>query len=96
MTDRLEFTYEEFENAVKIFGLIGLENKEDVKQKYLKLSKNFHPDMPNGSTEKFQEINSSYKILTFYLENFKFKFTKEEFQDQYPFSKRSNGSWSLW
>ncbi len=88
--------YEELENAVNVFGLIGLDSKEDIKQKYLKLSKEFHPDMPNGSTEKFQEINKSYKILIAYIEKFKFKFTKEEFQDQYPFLKKSNGSWSLW
>ena len=49
--------YDEFKKAVKIFGLIGLENKDDIKKRYLELSKKFHPDMTNGDTEKFQEIN---------------------------------------
>jgi len=35
--------------------------------------------MPNGDTEKFQDINKSYKILISYIDNFKFKFSKEEF-----------------
>jgi len=92
----LKIKYNEFEKAVKIFGLIGLENRDDIKKKYLKLSKKFHPDMPDGGTERFQEINKAYKILTIYVDNFKFRFTKEEFQDQYPFSRTQNGQWSLW
>ena len=92
----LEITYEEFEKAVKTFGLIGLEHKGDVKKRYLKLSKKFHPDMPNGNTKKFQELNEAYKILIAYVDNFKFRFTKEEFLDQYPFSRTQKGQWSLW
>ena len=88
--------YNEFEKAVKTFELIGLENKDDIKKRYLKLSKKFHPDMPNGDIERFQEINKAYKILIIYIDNFKFRFTKEEFLDQYPFSRTENGQWSLW
>ena len=88
--------YDEFEQAVKIFKLIGLESQNDIKKRYLKLSKKFHPDMPDGTTEKFQEINKAYKTLITYIDNYKFKFTQEEFKDQYPFSKNKNGSWSLW
>jgi DnaJ-class molecular chaperone len=92
----LKIKYDEFEKAVETFGLIGLEHKDDVRKRYLRLSKKFLPDMPNGNTEKFQEINKAYKILIAYVDNFKFRFTKEEFQDQYPFSKTENGQWSLW
>jgi hypothetical protein len=52
--------------------------------------------MPNGNIKKFQEINKAYKILMTYINNFKFKFTKEEFQEQYPFSTIKNKQWSLW
>jgi len=92
----LKIKYNEFEKAVETFGLIGLENKDDIKKRYLRLSKKFHPDMPDGDTEKFQEINKAYKILLVYIDNFKFRFTKEEFQDQYPFSITENEQWSLW
>jgi len=88
--------YDEFKKAVKIFGLIGLENKDDIKKRYLELSKKFHPDMTNGDTEKFQEINKANKILIAYIDNYKFRFTKEEFQGQHPFSINENGPWSLW
>ena len=52
--------------------------------------------MPNGDKKKFQEINKAYEILITYIDRFKFKFTKEEFKDQYPFSKTENEKWSLW
>jgi len=92
----LEIKYDEFEKAVKTLGLIGLEHKDDIRKRYLKLSKKFHPDMPDGNIAKFQEINKAYKILMAYVDNFKFRFTKKEFQDQYPFSRTQNGQWSLW
>ena len=42
--------------------------------------------MPDGSTEKFQEINKAYKIISKYVDNFKYRFSKEEFSNQHPFS----------
>lgn len=82
----LNITYKEFEKAVETLGLIGVETKDGIKKRYQKLSKEFHPDMENGSAEKFQEINKAYKILIKYVDNFRFRFTKEEFGNQHPFS----------
>ncbi|WP_373071815.1 J domain-containing protein [Sulfurimonas sp.] len=79
-------TYKEFQQAVETLGLIGVETKDGIKKRYQKLSREFHPDMPDGSTEKFQEINKAYKILMEYVDNFRFRFTKEEFGNQRPFS----------
>jgi preprotein translocase subunit Sec63 len=86
-------TYKDFEEAVDTLGLIGLETTDKVKKRYLKLSKKYHPDMPKGSTEKFQELTFAYKIVTYYMENFRFRFTKEEFQNQYPFSIYEDVDW---
>lgn len=36
---------------------------ELIHKNYKKLSKEFHPDMPNGNTEKFKTINVAHKIL---------------------------------
>ena len=46
--------------------------------------------MPEGSTEKFQEINKAYKILNAYVNKYRFRFTKEEFANQHPFSVGDN------
>jgi hypothetical protein len=39
-----------------------------INKKYKQLSKDAHPDMPNGSTEKFKELNKAHKILKRELE----------------------------
>jgi len=36
---------------------------EEMHKNYKKLSKKYHPDMPDGNTEKFKEINRAHKIL---------------------------------
>ncbi len=82
----VKITYHEFEEAVKTLGLIGLENRSQIKERYLFLSKKFHPDMQNGDTEHFQKITKAYNLIQSYVDNFKFRFTLEEFSDQHPFS----------
>ncbi|QKF81522.1 molecular chaperone DnaJ [Halarcobacter ebronensis] len=76
--------YDEFEKAVDLFGIITRTSKKDIKQKYLKLSKKYHPDMPEGSDEKFKELQAAYDILNSYMDSFCFSFDEEEFKEQYP------------
>lgn len=85
--------YSDFKKAVEILGLSGQTDKSSIRENYLKLSKKFHPDMSDGDTEKFQEINEAYELLNHYVENFRFQLSKEEFQDQYPFSDKMSGDW---
>jgi len=93
----MQISYNELQKAVETLELIGVESRDDIKKKYQKLSKKYHPDMPDGDTKKFQDINKAYKILMNYIDNFKFRFTKEEFHNQRPFSKiEENKEWSLW
>jgi len=74
----------EFKDAVETLDLLSLTSKEQVRKKYLKLSRLYHPDMPQGSTEKFQKIRDAYEIITQYMENFRFVFDEEEFKRQNP------------
>jgi len=74
----------EFQDAVESLELISLQTKEDVRKKYLKLSRKYHPDMEGGSTEKFQEIRQAYEVLVEYMDNFRFVFSDEEFKQQNP------------
>lgn len=39
-----------------------------ISQKYKKLAKTLHPDMPTGNTEKFKQLNEYHKILKRELE----------------------------
>lgn len=86
-------SYQEFQKAVQTLGLLSKSSKSAVRQKYLKLSKQYHPDVPTGDTQKFQEINDAYELICEYMDNFRFEFDTQEFQTQYPFSAASEGDW---
>ena len=58
--------------------------QQEYKEKYLKLSKRYHPDMPEGSAQKFLEIKESYDLLCAYMDSYCFSFEKEEFITQFP------------
>jgi len=92
----MTISYQEFQEAVNLFDLIGLETRKQLKKRYLKLSKSYHPDTVNGDNEKFIQLNKAYKLLQYYIDNYKFQFSKEEFEKQYPFSMKKNANWSLW
>jgi uncharacterized LabA/DUF88 family protein len=55
------------EQRLKARELIGVEpdclDLVEINKKYKKLAKEAHPDMPNGSTERFKELNNAHKIL---------------------------------
>ena len=76
--------YSEFEKAVDMFGILTRISKKDLKKKYLKLSKKFHPDMPEGSDEKFIELKKNYEMLLAYTDSYYYSFDKEEFKNQFP------------
>ena len=76
--------YEEFEKAVDMFGILTRVSKKDLKKKYLKLSKIYHPDMQTGSEEKFLELKKNYDLLCAYMDSYYFSFDKDEFKHQFP------------
>jgi len=82
-------SYEEFNKALESLGIVSRFTASDVKNRYLKLSKKYHPDMPTGDDEKFKEINEAYKLIQLYLQNFRFGVDEEDFYQQNPFSKKS-------
>ena len=84
--------YEEFKRALKTLDIIALTSYTDLKERYLKLSKRYHPDMSEGDAERFREINEAYKIVQKYMQDFRFQLNEEEFYQQNPFSKES-GDW---
>lgn len=88
-----QVSLEEFTKAVESLELLSLTSQEHVRKKYLKLSRKYHPDMEDGSTEKFQEIRESYEILVTYMENFRFVFSEEEFKQQNPILVNIGQSW---
>ena len=81
--------YEEFEKALETLGIVIGFNAAELKLKYQKLSKKYHPDMPEGSNEKFREINEAYKLLQKYIHDFRFQIDEDSFYKQNPYSKKT-------
>ena len=90
-----KYSYNELKEAMEIFQLVGIENRNDIKNKYLKLSKKYHPDMQDGDIEKFQNIHKAYKVLISYIDNFRFRFTEDEFKTQYYSSFEEYKEWKF-
>jgi len=84
--------FEDFQKALDSLGIVTRFSYIDLKDKYLKLSKKYHPDMPDGDADKFKEINEAYKLLQKYMQAFRFDLSEKEFYEQNPFSKKS-GDW---
>ena len=76
--------YNDFEKAADTLGVLTRTSKKDLKKKYLKLSKKYHPDVEGGSQEKFQELKDAYDLMSSYMDNFQFMCDEDEFKSQFP------------
>ncbi len=77
--------YEDFEKAIDSLELCSKSSLVDLKRNYRELSKQYHPDMEEGSEEKFIELNEAYKMVKKYMESFRYSLDEEEFKKQFPF-----------
>ena len=59
-----------------------LSSLKDVNKNYKRLAKIIH--LNNLGEERMKELNRAYEILKNYIENYKFTFSDEEIQKQYP------------
>jgi len=74
---------EEIEKALEILELPKLITRADIKKQYRFLSKKYHPDR-GGDVEKQEQLNHAYKILTTYIEEFRYTFDEKEISNQFP------------
>ncbi len=86
------FSYEDFEKSLETLGIVSRFTSNDLKNSYLKLSKKYHPDMPDGDATKFKEINEAYKMIQKYIQSYRFGVDEDDFYKQNPFSRKS-GDW---
>jgi DnaJ-class molecular chaperone len=73
----------DIQSALDILGLPPLVTKSDIKRQYHHLAKRYHPDLGSDS-EKMEMINSSYRLLMDYIEQFRYSFNEEEISRQFP------------
>ena len=80
--------YEKLQKALESLDIVTRITQGELKEKYLKLSKVYHPDMPDGDAKKLKEINEAYKLVNSYIQNYRFSFDEDEFYAQNPFSRK--------
>lgn len=76
--------YEKIHKSLEIFGLPVLITLKEVKKRYRELSRMYHPDLNKSKDDEMYKINEAYKVLTTYMENYRFTFSYEEIAKQYP------------
>lgn len=52
------------QNYYNILGVSSSASVQDIKSAYLSLAKKYHPDLNQGSSERFKTINEAYQVLS--------------------------------
>ena len=50
-------------NYYECLGINKNSSKDEIKKAFRKLSLQYHPDRPNGNSDKFKQINEAYETL---------------------------------
>jgi DnaJ-class molecular chaperone len=79
---------DEIHNALDILELPTLITRTDLKKQYRFLSKKHHPDQ-GGDVEKQEQLNYAYRMLTTYMEEFRYTFDDKEISTQFPGAKHA-------
>ncbi len=74
---------EEIHRALDVLELPNLITKADLKRQYRFLSKKYHPDQ-GGDVQKQEELNTAYRILMTYIDEFRYTFDDKEIATQFP------------
>jgi len=59
-----------------------LSSLKDINKNYKRLAKIIHQN--NLGEERMKELNRAYNVLKDYIENYKFSFSTEEIEKQFP------------
>jgi curved DNA-binding protein CbpA len=74
---------DDIEWAREVLSLPPLSSLKELKAIYKNLQKNFHPDVI-GENNRIRDINRAYNIIKDYIENYRFRFNKDEILSQHP------------
>ncbi len=80
-------SYRSINRARKVLGLPEIATSAQVKSAYHRLVMKYHPDTCADRdkalcTKKMAEINDAYKLITGYIQNYKYMFTEKAYKEQ--------------
>ncbi len=70
-------------HALEVLELPVMVSYEDIKKRYRELSRRYHPDF-NHKEDKMRALNEAYALLKHYIFHYRFSFSDEEIQKQFP------------
>jgi len=76
-------TFKELQKSLEILELTDRVTMKQIKHRHRELVKRYHPDCGEDvNSEQIQLINAAYRILSDYLESYRFSFSEDEFYVQ--------------
>ncbi len=76
--------FKDLQMALQELGLGEKATVRDVKDRYRTLVKLYHPDRSVADNDKIRCITAAYKVVSEYLQNYQYDFSKPQFYQQYP------------
>lgn len=92
-------TYEDLQMALAEFDLSQQTSWKKIREQHRQLVRRYHPDKGgHADGEKIRRINTAYKILSEYVGDYRFDFSREQFLEQYPEERLREQFWNekLW
>lgn len=87
--------YDDLQAALAEFDLPLRISWKKVRARHRQLVRRYHPDKgEQADSEKIRRINAAYQILSEYIGDYSFDFSKEEFLQQYPAERLREQYWS--
>lgn len=78
-------TYAEFQDALQILGLREWSTMREIRSRHRELVKRYHPDSGGEpDNERIAQVNAAYRIISGYLESYRYAFSEDEFYTQNP------------
>ena len=75
--------YGKIHEALEILGLPPLVTLKEITARYRYLASQKHPDA-GGDAREMARLNEAYELLRDYIENYRFTFSEEEIDRQFP------------
>ncbi len=76
-------TYDDLHTSLCILGLGERATLKEIKERYRKLVKQYHPDIGYaGDPEMIRQIYAAYRIVTSYVSGYHFSFSEKEYYEQ--------------
>ncbi len=77
--------YAEFQDALQVLGLREWCTIREIRTRHRELAKRYHPDSGGDTnSEQIRQINAAYRIISNYLESYRYSFSEDEFYTQNP------------